>query len=463
MTDLEGLQASNLLTAFVVHRVLPLQGRPHMISQISGHRDPCSLSTREMLAMEVACMVNEIANLKLSKSDWQFGKRPYSRAHLPPASNVSQLLTTQQAADTPTRGQEFLPDRAVSDADDPDLGAAALEDDATAAPPAPSDAPKRRAGMQLQGGRPKKPKGSAAATTREEATAKAARFQKAPKQPPTVSAEPLSLERSTSASIIGGTEGSANAHRIDPLADLREATEKNAQEAREEKERVEKAKADAAKAAQEEADAVAKAQDNAAVKAQEEEATKAQADAAAKAQAGAAAGGQAPYLVIPLRSMPPVAGIPTPTGGANNDQPVMEREGGDAVIPRTEASQQASAAESQGSRPDAPSAPRVSGELVGGATPVVCTPTRWRVTKDYHNMRVAAYNSQVRELSKRTAELTDSQRANATLRQQMGEAQTVLHAKEEERLKMEQERDCLAKQLVDQAELQKLKDAEEAL
>ena len=58
--------------------------------------------------------------------------------------------------------------------------------------------------------------------------------------------------------------------------------------------------------------------------------------------------------------------------------------------------------------------------------------------------------------------------ANATLRQQLGEAQTALHTKEEERRKVEQERDRLAKQLADQAdkhqaELQKLKDTEEAL
>ena len=31
MTDLEGLQASDLLTAFVTRRVLPLRGQPHMI------------------------------------------------------------------------------------------------------------------------------------------------------------------------------------------------------------------------------------------------------------------------------------------------------------------------------------------------------------------------------------------------------------------------------------------------
>ena len=85
MTNLEGLQASDLLTAFVVRQVLPLQGWPHMISQMSGQRDPCRLSTREMPAAEVARMVNEITNLKLSESDWQFGKRPYSRAHPPPA------------------------------------------------------------------------------------------------------------------------------------------------------------------------------------------------------------------------------------------------------------------------------------------------------------------------------------------------------------------------------------------
>ena len=82
-----------------------------------------------------------------------------------------------------------------------------------------------------------------------------------------VNRAPLSLERSTSASIIGGMEGSSNTRRIDLLANLREATEKNAREAREEKERAEQAKADAAKAAQEEVDAMAKAQADAAAKA----------------------------------------------------------------------------------------------------------------------------------------------------------------------------------------------------
>ena len=38
-----------------------------MISQMSGHQDPCRLSTREMPATQVARMLNEIANLKLSE------------------------------------------------------------------------------------------------------------------------------------------------------------------------------------------------------------------------------------------------------------------------------------------------------------------------------------------------------------------------------------------------------------
>ena len=37
MTESEGLKASDLLAACVEHRVLPLQGRPHLISRMSGH------------------------------------------------------------------------------------------------------------------------------------------------------------------------------------------------------------------------------------------------------------------------------------------------------------------------------------------------------------------------------------------------------------------------------------------
>ena len=84
LTNTDGLKAADLLVAFVARRVLPLQGRPHLISRMSGHRDPCRLSTKEMPAAEVTNLVNEISGLKLEGS-WSFGKRPYSRADPPPA------------------------------------------------------------------------------------------------------------------------------------------------------------------------------------------------------------------------------------------------------------------------------------------------------------------------------------------------------------------------------------------
>ena len=77
---------------------------------------------------------------------------------------------------------------------------------------------------------------------------------------------PLSLERSTSASIIVGTEGSANTRLMDPHAELQATTERNVRVVREELEEVEQQKAAAAKAAQEESHAVAKAQADAVAK-----------------------------------------------------------------------------------------------------------------------------------------------------------------------------------------------------
>ena len=117
----------------------------------------------------------------------------------------------------------------ADDVDDPDLGAAAMEDtvvgdsaelggsrftasfedwpddfEAEVAPrcqpaadqqgagssvaPAVGSAQKRRAALGLFGSRPKKSKPSTAVTKRDEAAAKAARFRKAVKQPQTVSA-----------------------------------------------------------------------------------------------------------------------------------------------------------------------------------------------------------------------------------------------------------------------------------
>ena len=79
LTQSEGLTGPDLLSAFVARRVLPLQGRPHMICQMSGHRDPSRLCTKEMPHAEVAHMVNYLANCKLT-DEWRFGKEPYSCA-----------------------------------------------------------------------------------------------------------------------------------------------------------------------------------------------------------------------------------------------------------------------------------------------------------------------------------------------------------------------------------------------
>ena len=127
--------------------------------------------------------------------------------------------------------RQFVPDRAESDVDDPDLGAAAMEayaeggggeaggfrptatfadwpdDDAEgevvprrqlrvghpgtgsfAGLDGQGGAKRRRAGPSLLGGRSKKFKGAAAATKREEAATKANRFRREVRRPPLVSA-----------------------------------------------------------------------------------------------------------------------------------------------------------------------------------------------------------------------------------------------------------------------------------
>ena len=59
---------------------------------------------------------------------------------------------------------------------------------------------------------------------------------------------PLTLERVTAASIMGSAETSATTRRIDPAADLWEATERNTQEKRDEEEEARREKAEAEKA-----------------------------------------------------------------------------------------------------------------------------------------------------------------------------------------------------------------------
>ena len=83
MLQSEGLVASDLLAAFVACRVLLLQGRPHLICQMSGRHDPSRLSTKEMPRAEVANLVNHIAHCEFEEG-WQFGKELYSRDNPPP-------------------------------------------------------------------------------------------------------------------------------------------------------------------------------------------------------------------------------------------------------------------------------------------------------------------------------------------------------------------------------------------
>ena len=103
MIQSEGLSGADLVAAFMERRVLPLQGRPHMICQMSGRFDPCRLSTKEMPHAEVSYMVNYISNYKLTE-EWQYGKVPYSRANPPPvvsfSSSFSLLVAEFMVADS---------------------------------------------------------------------------------------------------------------------------------------------------------------------------------------------------------------------------------------------------------------------------------------------------------------------------------------------------------------------------
>ena len=74
----EGLVAGDLVTAFIAHRVQPLQKRLHRICDMSLHRDPTRTSTVDLTHRQVVERVNAIADLKLP-SDWWFGKEPYCR------------------------------------------------------------------------------------------------------------------------------------------------------------------------------------------------------------------------------------------------------------------------------------------------------------------------------------------------------------------------------------------------
>nr|XP_040245999.1 uncharacterized protein LOC120964969 [Aegilops tauschii subsp. strangulata] len=78
----EKLTGTDLITAFIVRRVLPLQQRIHLIGQMTGLQDP----NRMLAADQVARRVNDISKANLGV-EWEFGKAPYSHAN--PAPLVS--------------------------------------------------------------------------------------------------------------------------------------------------------------------------------------------------------------------------------------------------------------------------------------------------------------------------------------------------------------------------------------
>ena len=96
-----------------------------------------------------------------------------------------------------------------------------------------------------------------------------------------------------------------SSRRVDPHADLKEATEQNAHEAREEREAAEKA---AAQAVREQADVAAKAQMKAATAETEAEGLR----------------NQPPLLAIPLQAVAPDTPLPL-AEEVGQDPPLMER------------------------------------------------------------------------------------------------------------------------------------------
>ena len=160
-------------------------------------------------------------------------------------------------------------------------------------------------------------------------------------------------------------ETSTTTRRIDPAADLREATERNAREAREEQEaaRLEKAEAEKAEAAALKKLAEAEAAD------------------AAKKQAEEAARRQSAVFVTPLNSAPPPPEFVAQTGEAGGEHPVMERDSGDVAMPDVIVPPPPPSGNAQGEQPADPPVPPTGNEVVTGPTPEVRTLTRRRLAK----------------------------------------------------------------------------------
>ena len=165
---------------------------------------------------------------------------------------------------------------------------------------------------------------------------------------------------------MGSAETSATTRRIDPTADLREATERNAQEKREEEEAARREKGEAEKA---EASALKKLE-------------AAEAAAAAKQPTKEVAPRWSAVFVTPLNSAPPPPEFMWQSGEAAGEFPIMERGGGDAPMPDAVAPPQPPpplSRSTQGKQPADPPLPPTEDEAVARLLLQVGSPTHRRL------------------------------------------------------------------------------------
>ena len=158
-------------------------------------------------------------------------------------------------------------------------------------------------------------------------------------------------------------ETSATTRRIDPAADLWEATERNALEKREEDEAARREKAEAEKA---EASALKKLE-------------AAEAAAAAKRPAKEVVPRRSAVFVTPLNSVPPPPEFTGQSGEAGGEFSIVERGGGDAPMPDAVAPPQPPPPPSrstQGKQPADPPLPPIEDEAVARLLLQVGSPTR---------------------------------------------------------------------------------------
>ncbi|KAE8800371.1 hypothetical protein D1007_24147 [Hordeum vulgare] len=109
-----GLVAPYLVVAFVSRQVLPLQLQVHQMCDMSGHKDPCRLSTVDLPLSKVVARVNKITNFQLYEEEWRFDMPPFHRGNRAPS-----LFVRQNTLDAPNP-ECFALDQDDSDAEDYD-------------------------------------------------------------------------------------------------------------------------------------------------------------------------------------------------------------------------------------------------------------------------------------------------------------------------------------------------------